>query len=252
MPKLSLSLPKKGKIIVSPGDKIEKDDILAEYHENLPVHIDLGKILKIPPRHVYETLIKKPGQEISEGEIIAQKKTLFGKRVAKSPINGLIMGLEEKSGVLEVETQGKSRKLMSPVSAIVDDVVPGKTVVLDFTGESFDVKIAHGSKCAKINVLTEEGNAVSLHDIQNSLVHQILVGFSWPLECIRKAFALDCGVIGVNLEGSTDHFMKTIHPDQEALPFMVIGRDLFGELGKLNGKIGIMLGKENKLLVQKN
>ena len=161
------------------------------------------------------------------------------------------MGLEEKSGKLEIETHGKSRKLLSPVSAVVDDVVPGKTVVLDFNGESFDVKIAHGNKCAKIYLLTgKEGNAVSLHDIEKRLEHQILVGFSWPLECIRKAFALECGVIGVNLEGSTDHFMKTANLDQEALPFMVIGRDLYQELTKLEGKIGVMLGKENKLFVQ--
>ncbi len=122
---------------------------------------------------------------------------------------------------------------------------------MDFIGESFDVKIAHGNKCAKINVLTNEENSVSLHDIDNNLEHQILVAFSWPLECIRKAFALDCGVIGVNLEGSVDHFMKNINLEQESMPFMVIGRDLYRELSELNGKIGIMLGKENKLFVQK-
>ncbi|MBI3385237.1 hypothetical protein HY030_03550 [Candidatus Gottesmanbacteria bacterium] len=251
MPKLSLSLPKKGKILVAAGDKIEKDFVLAEYHESEVVNIDLSKILEVSPHKVYTTLLKKPGQEVSEGEIIAQKKSLFKKKVARASISGIINSLEEKSGVLEILAKGKAKKLISPLAATVEEVKDGKTIVLDFSGESFDVKISHGNKCAKIYVLTKEENAVGLHDIQKELEHQILVGFSWPLMSIRKAFAMDCAVIGVNLEGSLDHFRKTGHLEQEALPFMVIGKDLYCELTKLDGKIGMMLGKENKLLVQK-
>ena len=92
-------LPLKGDVIVKVGDKLSPDDVVARTH--LPgnvVPLNVANKLGLPPEDLALAMLKKVGDPIKEGEMIALSKSLFG--LLKTPCNATINGtLESISSV---------------------------------------------------------------------------------------------------------------------------------------------------------
>ena len=72
-------LPLKGEVVVSEGDTVKSEDIVAK--TELPgdiVSINVGNKLSLPPKEVPNKMLKKAGEEIKKGEILAITGTFFG------------------------------------------------------------------------------------------------------------------------------------------------------------------------------
>ncbi|OQX91915.1 MAG: hypothetical protein B6D58_05690 [candidate division Zixibacteria bacterium 4484_95] len=94
-------LPLKGDVVVSLGDKVTPDTVVARTELPGPVEpINVANILGVPPEDVFEAMIKKEGEQVEQGEIIAKSKSFFGlfTSVAKAKITGTIENISRITG----------------------------------------------------------------------------------------------------------------------------------------------------------
>lgn len=251
MPKISLSLPHQGTIKVEIQDKVNKGDIIATYNNNKSLKLDLKEHLLLKPEKIFSTLVKKIGDQVVKGDIIAIKKNLFGKKIIRSPVSGIIDYYDEKAGILAIKIKDESKKLTSPVNGKIDDIKNNKTITIDFPGETFEAKEAYGNKWGEIYVLNNKEESVNLLGKgYDEIAGKILIGYSWSLVSIEKALTLDCGLIGVFFEDKKENFGQKGYLESDSSSVMIVGRDTFFLIIKYHGKQGIMLSRERKLFIQ--
>ena len=94
-------LPLKGDVVVKVGDKVDPDTVVAR--TDLPGNVEplnVANILGVPPEDVMDCMVKKEGEPIKEGEVIALNKSFFGlfKTEAKAKINGSIESISTVTG----------------------------------------------------------------------------------------------------------------------------------------------------------
>lgn len=93
-------LPLKGDVLVNKGDKVKPDDVVAR--TLLPgnvVPLNVANKLGIPPEDLDTVMLKKPGDPIKEGELIALSKTLWiFKNPAHATINGTLESISKVTG----------------------------------------------------------------------------------------------------------------------------------------------------------
>jgi hypothetical protein len=125
-------LPLKGDVTVKAGDKVKPGDVVAR--TVLPgnvVPINVANKLGIPPEDIDVVMLKKPGDAVKAGEMIALSKTLF---IFKNPCHATIDGTIES--VSSITGQVLQRGAPSPVEvkAYLDgevvEVIPREGVVV--------------------------------------------------------------------------------------------------------------------------
>jgi hypothetical protein len=84
-------LPLKGDVVVKVGDRVEPDDVVAK--TDLPGSVEpvnVANLLGVPPEDVPLCMLKKEGEPVAQGEVIAHSKSFFGrfKSEAKAKIEG--------------------------------------------------------------------------------------------------------------------------------------------------------------------
>src|SRR4030067_2834753 len=113
-----------GKILVDVGDEIEKGgavSIIGE--ESNEVEINLSEILKVKTVDIFKFLKKRPTEKVSEGELLAEKKSLVTLLSVRSPISGKIKEVDLKKGTVTIIKEGKQTiKVTVPVKGRVKSI----------------------------------------------------------------------------------------------------------------------------------
>jgi hypothetical protein len=94
-------LPLKGEVVVKKGDKVKPDDIVAR--TDLPGSVEpvnVANILGIPPEDIGDTMKKKEGDRVEEGELIALSSSFFGifKNRCFAKIKGTVESISHVTG----------------------------------------------------------------------------------------------------------------------------------------------------------
>jgi len=94
-------LPLKGDVVVKKGDAVEAETVVAR--TNLPGSVEplnVANLLGVPPEDVEMCMLKKTGESIQAGEVIARSKSFFGlfKSEAKAKIEGTIESISSITG----------------------------------------------------------------------------------------------------------------------------------------------------------
>ncbi len=73
-------LPISGTVVVKPGDRVEARQVVAETFMPGDISpLNLAKLLSMPPGDVPECMMKKEGERIEPGDVLARTKGIFGK-----------------------------------------------------------------------------------------------------------------------------------------------------------------------------
>ncbi|UCD17404.1 MAG: hypothetical protein JSV44_00390 [Candidatus Zixiibacteriota bacterium] len=116
-------LPLKGEVIVKKGDRVTPDDVVARTHlPGVVEPMNVANILGIPPEDISECMLKKEGDAIKEGEIIALSKSFFGlfKSKCQARIGGAIESISHVTG--QVLLRG------APIPVTVKAYIDGEVV----------------------------------------------------------------------------------------------------------------------------
>jgi hypothetical protein len=213
--KKSRILPLKGDVLVKVGDKVKPGDVVAR--TLLPgnvVPLNVANKIGIPPEDVEHVMLKKPGDTIKAGELVAQSKPLFGlKFLGGTKVEATVDGVIES--VSHVTGQVLQRGLPSPVEVHayiigeVLEVLPREGCVVaclaSFVQGIFGIG---GETSGEIKMVTSDNKTVLTDSmIDASLKGKVIVGGSLvTAAALKKAIAV--GVHGIVIGGFDDKDLR--------------------------------------------
>jgi hypothetical protein len=213
--KKSRILPLKGDVLVKVGDKVKPHDVVAR--TLLPgnvVPLNVANKIGIPPEDIEHVMLKKAGDSIKAGELVAQSKPLFGlKFLGGTKVEATVDGVIES--VSHVTGQVLQRGMPTPVEVHayilgeVVEVLPREGCVVackaSFVQGIFGIG---GETSGQIKMVTND-NMTVLTDAMIDTSHKgkIIVGGSLvTAAALKKAIA--SGVHGIVVGGFDDKDLR--------------------------------------------
>ena len=198
-------LPIVGEVLVKEGDKVSYDTIVARtLIAGDPYIVNVAQKLAIEQEELVEYMVKKEGDPIQKGEILAKYIGFLGlvKRYIYSPIRGTVEKISELSGQVILRS--------SPIPVEIKAYIPG-TVVKVLSGEGVIIRtpaafiqgifgIGGETACNLMMVSNTADGVVKSEQITSECEGKILVGGSLINgEALRKAVKV--GAKGVVIGG---------------------------------------------------
>lgn len=234
--------------MVEEGQKIAPGDVLAESQVRSQKTVNLAKILKVKPPKVKGLLLKKLGQEVTSGEIIAQKKSLLGKRKFIAPLVGRLESLENDTGILTLSCPDETISLVSPVEGTVKEIREGKEIVIEFSGWEIEVQKGVGPKRqGEIFTGLAKKEKIDLWDLDYNLKDKVVLGKNWPGLCLAKAKGLQ--ISAILAQEIQDEDWENFAQSKAPLALLILGKSDFEKVQKFAGCQAIFEPQEKKLII---
>jgi hypothetical protein len=205
-------LPLKGEVLVSLGEKVESDTAAARTH--LPGNVELVNVanhLGIDPKAVRKYLLKKEGEHVSKGELIAKNPGLFGlfKSEFLSPVSGFVETISEATGKITLRQEPVPLEMKAYVSGIVEEVIPGEGVVIKTYGTYIHGIFGIGGETWGVlqSAVDKPDEILDEKALDSSFLGKILFGGSLiTLKALQKAVQL--GIKGIIIGGIEDQDLR--------------------------------------------
>jgi hypothetical protein len=253
------SLPVKGQILVKVGDRVEFDTIVARcYLEGMPQILKVAELLDVDPEEVPRYLLKKKGDPVKKGEIIARLRAAFGliNKTVLSPIDGYMEDINEITGNITIREPQRPVEVAAYIRGKIDEVIPQEAAIvgswaaylqgiIGFSGERFgELRVA----------VSKPEDTLTQDNILESDHGKILVGGSFvTLEALEKARKIGLkGIIsgGANIEDLEKLIgarMGVAITGREELGFTLILTEGFGKLPISDRAFKILKDNEGKI-----
>ena len=233
----SLKLPKKRKILVKEFEKVTLGSILAEGKDDSQKEtLSIAQVFKISPSQIFKVLVKKVGDKVKKGEVLARKAGVLSKAILRSPINGRLVEVSQALGEITLAGEEGKSVIKSPVSGKIGQISETE-MKIEFEGMIFEGKNGKGDRVlGKIENLPPE---VGLLDISSTVIQKILVAEHFSRPVLAKVWALEAaGVVGVSFAS------------QELVSAsLTIEKKNIQELRGYQGKNAILEPQEKRLIV---
>jgi hypothetical protein len=200
------SLPIKGEILVSEGQKVDFDTIVGRcYLEGPPYIVKVAELLGIEPEEVPRYLKVKVGDVVKKGTTLAGYSAFLGlvKKAVESPVDGVVEGFNELTGHLTVRSPPRVIELTAYLRGKVAKVVPGESVTIGTPAAFVQGIIGFGGeRHGVVEVVTPSSHdVVGPEHIGEHHAGKIVVGGSLiTYEALEKARKV--GVAGVVVGGA--------------------------------------------------
>ncbi len=207
-------LPLEGEVLVEDGATVKAEDVVAK--ADLPGNVQLlnvANLLSVPPEEVAEHMLKSVGETISEDEIIATTKGLFGlfKSLARSPIDGTIESVSDVTGQVILREPPIPVEVKAYTDGTVTEVLPDEGVTVETYGTYIQGIFGIGGETiGNLTVVTESpSDALTAEEIKAEHRDNILVGGSLvTTDAIQKA--IQNGVRGIIAGGIDDADLREL------------------------------------------
>ena len=207
-------LPLEGEVLVEAGATVEAEDVVAK--ADLPGNVQLlnvANLLSVPPEEVAEHMLKSVGEAVSEDEIIATTKGLFGlfKSQARSPIDGTIESVSDITGQVILREPPIPVEIKAYTDGTVTEVIPDEGVTVETYGTYIQGIFGIGGETIGDLVVVAEASsdALTAEQIQSEHRDDILVGGSLvTTDAIQKA--IQNGVKGIIAGGIDDADLREL------------------------------------------
>lgn len=249
---LTVQLPSKGRVLVTSGQPVSVGDLLAKGESFRSTSLNIARLLKVKPQKVKKLLLKKIGDEVKEGEIIAQKSSLFSKSKLKSPQSGILESLDEGTGLITIKSSFEDFSIKAPVSGKVAKVKDGEEVVIEFEGVDIEAQKGVGSK-KEGKIVVFKSPQASLFDLSLDLAGKIVAAKTWSSGSLSKAKVL--GIEAVLAEQIEDEDLERLASGEDLsmgkwdIALLIFSPENFAKVVKCDGKQAIVWGEGKRLFV---
>lgn len=260
-----------GRISAQKNIEVSPGDVLGHYKLSRGfTRVDLARDLRVSAPEVPKFLKKTVGQTVFKGELLADKKNLFGAAKILAPTDGIFESLEPKTGIATFKLIPKDASLTSGVFGVIENVdsEKGEITIKSMTTEVYGIIGTGSEKEGFINLISGAGDLVRKEEINDNYRGQILVAGSLIMEATIKK-ALNCGVSGIVCGGlNTDDYLAmatSLNPLKrvgteigisivatEGFGIIPIGEDIYELFKKYSGKFAIIQGNLGRLLLPSN
>jgi hypothetical protein len=127
-------LPIPGDILVKSGDGVKSDTVVARAMLPGPVHtVNIINILGIDPQDIRNFTVKKEGDKVKKGDVVAETRPLIKwfKNTVPSPVEGTIDSISEVTGQMLIREHPKPLDLLAYIDGNVTETYPGVGVKVE-------------------------------------------------------------------------------------------------------------------------
>ena len=207
-------LPLEGEVLVETGATVKAEDIVAK--ADLPGNVQLlnvANLLSVPPEEITEYMLKPEGETVSEEEIIATTKGLFGlfKSQARSPIAGTIESISDVTGQVILREPPIPVELKAYTDGTITETIPNEGVTVETYGTYIQGIFGVGGETVGnlVMVANSPSEELTAEQILPEHKENILVGGALvATDAIQKAIEL--GVQGIIAGGIDDADLRQL------------------------------------------
>jgi len=205
-------LPLKGDVVVSVGDKVSPETVVARTEIPGPVEpVNVANILGVPPEDVDESMLKKVGDLVEEGEIIAKSKSFFGlfTSIAKAKISGTIENISHITGQVLLRGAPMPVEVKAYLEGEVTEVFKNEGVAVTTWGAFVQGIFGIGGEThGPIKVVSKStADILTEKEVDDSCKGYIIVGGSLVTAGGMKK-AISVGAVGIVVGGFNDKDLR--------------------------------------------
>lgn len=205
-------LPLKGEVIVKVGDQVNPDDVVARTH--LPgnvVPLNVANKLGVVQDDLGEVMVKKEGDPIKEGEVIAHKKAFIKwfSSDCKATITGTLESISTVTGQVLQRGEPIPVEVKAYVRGKVTEVIPEEGVVVECNASFIQGIFGIGGETyGNIKIAVPDNKTVLTDDlITEDMAGQVVIGGSLvTADALKKAIKI--GVKGIVAGGFGDKDLR--------------------------------------------
>lgn len=223
-------LAEDGHLLVDIGDRVNAEDVIARARRvGRPVAVNAASELQLKEMgELGRHLLKKIGETVQKGEVIAQKKGALGRggKACLSPIDGVLAAGPTPSGEVIINPHPREVQLLALVPGKVAGVLPSRGAVIETTGAYLHAVTGVGTDTfGAIKILTgSPTEEIAQQTIDGDCAGCVLVGGTAGGSAIRAAAAAGARAVVVgSVSGPT--FYRLL---QETQPITVFVTEGFG------------------------
>lgn len=247
-----------GEVVVKKGQKVLAEDVIATAKMPGNVHIiNVINQLGITPAEVKEYMLKKEGEAVKKGEVIAETKPLikFFKTKVLSPAEGVIENISDVTGQVILREPPKTIELRAYIDGVIQEVIENLGAEI-FTYATFVQGIfgIGGERWGLLDFAVSSPDEVLTEDkIKKDFRDKIVVGGSQAtLEALNKA--REIGVKGIIVGGvDAQDIVKILGYDigvaitgHENIDFTLILTEGFGRIPMAKRTFEILYARRGK------
>jgi len=205
-------LPLKGDVVLKKGDRVTAETVVARTEIPGPVEpLNVANILGVPPDDVIEAMLKKEGDHVEEGEIIAKSKSFFGlfSSSAKAKISGTIENISSITGQVLLRGAPMPVQVHAYLDGAVTEIFPNEGVAVTTWGAFAQGIFGIGGEAhGPIMVVSKSPSEILQEkDIDSSCKGKIILGGSLvTADALKKAISV--GAVGIVVGGFNDKDLR--------------------------------------------
>ena len=151
-------LPLKGKVVVSKGDPVKAEDVVAS--TELPGNVQpikAASILGVHQQDLREFMLKKEGDAAEKDEIIATSRSFFGlfKSHCKSPVSGTVESISDVTGQVILREPPIPVQVDAYIDGVVNEVMPDEGVIVEAEGSFLQGIFGVGGETVGVKALSK-------------------------------------------------------------------------------------------------
>ncbi len=252
-------LPLKGDVAVSVGDKVSPETVVARTEIPGPVEpVNVANILGVPPEDINESMLKKVGDLVEEGEIIARSKSFFGLFTsdAKAKISGTIENISHITGQVLLRGAPMPVEVKAYLEGEVTEVFEDEGVAVTTWGAFVQGIFGIGGEThGPIKMVSKSTTEILTEkEIDDSCKGCIIVGGSLvTAEGLKKAISV--GAVGIVVGGFNDKDLRDFLgydlgvaiTGNEGKGITLVVTEGFGEIMMAHKTFDLLKSKEGKM-----
>lgn len=210
-------LPVSGDVLVTEGSHVSYDTVVARTYvpgdvTMVPLFYNVG----VEPYELPKVMLKKEGDTVKEGELLAVSRAFFGlfKTEYKSEVSGTIELISTVTGMVAIQGLPRPVNLSAYISGKVVEVIPKLGVVIETPAAFFQGILGiGGERHGELKTVASPDEVLTPNVIGEDCAGKVLMGGSLvTAEVLKKAE--DAGVRGI-ITGGIDSGELTSYLEYE-------------------------------------
>ncbi|MEW6546974.1 MAG: hypothetical protein AB1446_08665 [Bacillota bacterium] len=252
-------LPIPGRVLVEQGQEVRPDTVVAEASlPGNPNTVNAAGMLGVDPSDLPRLMVKKVGDAVRKGEVIARYRALLGlvSGTCTSPVDGTIEAVSEVTGQVIVREPPIPVQMRAYLEGVVAEVMPREGVVVEAEGAFIQGIFGVGGETyGEIQVVVSHPEEVlDAAAIVPAHRGKVLVGGSLVTgAALRRAVEVGArgvvagGVIDRDLIGFLGHDIGVAITGHEDIGITVIVTEGFGKMAMAHRTFELLQSLEGRM-----